>query len=58
MNKTIEFAIYLTGKDRKTVLEMYKDYLEKSPVNLRKVKRSPLTSTNLLAKAINSQKPL
>jgi hypothetical protein len=58
MNKIIDFGIYLTGHDRETVVKMYTDYTGNLPKKIAKVKRSPLTGTNLLSKAINSQKPL
>jgi hypothetical protein len=40
------------------LLLLFIEKLPKEPRKKGKVKRSPLTSTNLLAKAINSQKPL
>lgn len=54
MNKTIEFAIYLTGKDRKTVVRKYLDWRNNLPQKTSKVKRSKITGINLLDQALKS----
>lgn len=56
MNQSIEFACYLTGLPKNVVTEIYTTWSGQKLKIKPKVKRSPLTSNNLLSKALKTQK--